>query len=108
MLTACQNCIHNEGVVETTESICQTLDDNDGSYKGDIINDESMAKEYANLIMANTLQKNIKDYKVVDVSFDNNDLWIVNYCMDEQTLGGDISIMISRKDGKITKILFGE
>lgn len=97
MLTACQSDTNSKRVIE------------EDVYDGDIINDESIAKEYADLLMSNTLQKNIKEYKIVDVSFDpNKDIWTVSYCIDDYTLGGDINIAISKDSGEIKKIWYGE
>lgn len=109
MLVSCQNRTSKEILVETTGFVCQTLDNQEVSYNGNIINDKNTAEEYANLILSKTLQKNIEDYKVVDVSFDSNkNIWIVNYLVDEYTLGGDVVVKISRNDGKVKEIRFGE
>lgn len=112
MLTACESKTNNEDTTETTTtttSINQSESYADGLYIGDVIQNKKVAKEYGNLIMTNTLQKNLKDYKVVNVDFNNEkNLWIVNYSIDEMTLGGDISIEISKKNGKVNYIEFGE
>ena len=112
MLTACESKTNNEDTTETTTtatSINQSESYADGLYIGDVIPNKKVAKEYGNLIMTNTLQKNLKDYKVVNVDFNNEkNLWIVNYSIDEMTLGGDISIEISKKNGKVNYIEFGE
>lgn len=105
MLTSCQSSVNNENVNKAK----QTVEYNDGAYNGDIIKDESAAKEYADFIMRNTLKQNIKDYNVIDISpDDSHNLWIVHYSVDELTLGGDVRIEISKKDGRVNKILFGE
>lgn len=112
MLTACESKANNEDTKETTTtttSINQSESYADGLYIGDVIPNKKVAKEYGNLIMTNTLQKNLKNYKVVNVDFNNEkNLWIVNYSIDEMTLGGDISIEISKKNGKVNYIEFGE
>ena len=110
MLTACESKTNNEDTTETTTtSINQSESYADGLYIGDVIQNKKVAKEYGNLIMTNTLQKNLKDYKVVNVDFNNEkNLWIVNYSIDEMNLGGDISIEISKKNGKVNYIEFGE
>lgn len=112
MLTSCESKTNNEDTTETTTtttSINQSESYADGLYIGDVIQNKKVAKEYGNLIMTNTLQKNLKDYKVVNVDFNNEkNLWIVNYSIDEMTLGGDISIEISKKNGKVNYIEFGE
>lgn len=112
MLTACESKTNNKDTTETTTtttSINQSAQYADGLYIGDVVPNKKVAKEYGNLIMTNTLQKNLKDYKVVNVDFNSEkNLWIVNYSIDEMTLGGDISIEISKKNGKVNYIKFGE
>ncbi|MCI6651911.1 MAG: hypothetical protein MSH11_00600 [Ruminococcus sp.] len=112
MLTACESKTNNEDTTETTTtttSINQSKSYADGLYIGDVIPNKKVAKEYGNLIMTNTLQKDLKDYKVVNVDFNNEKkLWIVNYSKDKMALGGDISIEISKKNGKVNYIEFGE
>lgn len=112
MLTACESKTNDEDATETTTtttSINQSAQYADGLYIGDVIPNKKVAKEYGNLILTNALQKNLKDYKVVNVDFNNEkNLWIVNYSIDEMTLGGDISIEISKKNGKVNYIKFGE
>lgn len=112
MLTACESKTSDEDATETTTtitSINQSAQYADGLYIGDVIPNKKVAKEYGNLILTNTLQKNLKDYKVVNVDFNSEkNLCIVNYSIDEMTLGGDISIEISKKNGKVNYIEFGE
>lgn len=112
MLTACESKTIDEDATETTTtttSINQSAQYADGLYIGDVIPNKKVAKEYGNLIMTNTLQKKLKDYKVVNVDFNSEkNLYIINYSIDEMTLGGDISIEISKKNGKVNYIKFGE
>lgn len=109
MVTSCKSSINKEKEVNTTNVVRQAIDYKDGAYIGDIIKDENVAKEYANFIMCNTLQRKIKDYKVIDVSLDaNHEMWIVHYSVEEMILGGDVRIEISKKDGRVNEILFGE
>ena len=112
MITACESKTNNKDTTETTTNatfINQSELYADGLYIGDVIPNKKVAKEYGNLILTNTLQKNLKDYKVVNVDFKSEKkLWIVNYSIDEMTLGGDISIEISKKNGKVNYIKFGE
>ena len=112
MLTACESKTIDEDATETTTtttSINQSAQYADGLYIGDVVPNKKVAKEYGNLIMTNTLQKNLKDYKVVNVDFNSEkNLYIINYSIDEMTLGGDISIEISKKNGKVNYIKFGE
>ena len=112
MLTSCSNSSvddKNKDLSDLNKSINKTENYNEGTYTGNIIKNNSVAKKYANMIMRNTLKQNLEDYKKVDVSFDENqNIWIVNYFVDEQTLGGDITIEISKKNGEVSKISFGE
>lgn len=112
ILTSCESKTNNEDTTETTTtatSINQSESYVDGLYIGDVIPNKKVAKEYGNLILTNTLQKNLEDYKVVNVDFNSEKkLWIVNYSKDKMTLGGDISIEISKKNGKVNHIEFGE
>ncbi|MGN0477270.1 MAG: NTF2 fold immunity protein [Ruminococcus sp.] len=113
-LSTTTDCTDNSSFEEisSTKNILtyKAVDDyNNGSYIGDIIKDENVARKYADLIMSNTLKKDINDYKVIDVSWDNDeDLWIVNYSIDEMVLGGDVTIGISKDDGEVDRIIFGE
>ena len=112
ILTSCESKSNNEYTTETTTtatSINQSESYADGLYIGNVIPNKKVAKEYGNLILTNTLQKNLEDYKVVNVDFNSEKkLWIVNYSKDKMTLGGDISIEISKKNGKVNHIEFGE
>ena len=112
ILTSCESKTNNEDTTETTTtatSINQSESYADGLYIGDVIPNKKVAKEYGNLILTNTLQKNLEDYKVVNVDFNREKkLWLVNYSKDKMTLGGDISIEISKKNGKVNHIEFGE
>lgn len=112
ILTSCESITNNEDTTETTTtatSINQSESYADGLYIGNVIPNKKVAKEYGNLILTNTLQKNLEDYKVVNVDFNSEKkLWIVNYSKGKMTLGGDISIEISKKNGKVKHIEFGE
>lgn len=96
---------------ETTGSYCfdlQSLKDV-AIYNSDVIVNAEAAKQYASIIFKETLRKNINDYKKVTVMFDSNkNIWIVQYNIDDDTVGGDISIAISKKNGEVIKIWFGE
>lgn len=112
MLTSCSNSSvddNNKDLSNLNKSINKTENYNEGTYTGNIIKNNSVAKKYANMIMRNTLKQKLEDYKKVDVSLDKNqNIWIVNYSVDEQTVGGDITIEISKKNGEVNKISFGE
>jgi hypothetical protein len=78
-------------------------------YDEDIIPNENIALKYADFIFENTLGKNIDDYKNINVYYDaKNEIWLVNYSIDVNTVGGDTSIAISKKTGEIVNISFGE
>lgn len=82
---------------------------NEAAYNGDIVVNAESAKQYANTILKETLEKDLNEYKVVNVMYDsNNNVWVINYGIDEETVGGDISIAISKKTGEVLKIWFGE
>lgn len=79
------------------------------AYDYDIIPNADVAKQYANIVFKEALKRDLDKYKIVKVSFDSaNNIWIVNYWVDEQTLGGDINIEIFKKTGEIKKIWAGE
>lgn len=81
----------------------------EATYVGDVIVNAESVKMYANVVLQGTLGKDLNDYKEVTVMLDsNNKVWVVNYGIGEETVGGDISIAISRKTGEILKIWFGE
>lgn len=79
------------------------------AYQNDIVIDKDTAIEYANLIMTNVLKKDVKNYKLVYIGLDtNSDVWVINYCIDEETVGGCIGIALSKKTGEVIKVWFGE
>ena len=79
------------------------------AFEGDIIQNEEIANQYADIIIKETLKKNINDYKTTKVNYDSNKkIWIISYYVDDETIGGDINIAISKKDGEVYKVWFGE
>lgn len=80
-----------------------------GIYQGDIIKDEDTAGVYADLILAKTLEVGKGVYTQRSVLYDSEkEIWNINFIINEDTAGGDISVIISQKTGEIIKIQFGE
>lgn len=78
-------------------------------YHRDIIPNENVALKYADFVFENSLGKNTADYKNVNVYYDaKKEIWLVNYSIDVNTVGGDISIVFSKATGEIINISFGE
>lgn len=83
--------------------------ESEATFGGDVIINSDIAEQYANIVFRDTLGKDLKQFNVVTVSFDSkNSIWVINYCINEQTVGEDVSIAISKKTGEIKKIWFGE
>ena len=79
------------------------------SFEDEILPNDKIAKQYADLILENSLQKDLSDYKITNVKLDpENGVWVIYYGVDAETLGGDINIALSRKNGEVLKIWFGE
>ena len=78
-------------------------------FDSDVIPNKDIAVEYAKIIMSGTLKKDINNYKVIDVVFDKNQgIWNFNFCIDRDTIGGNIDIILSQKTGEVKLICFGE
>ena len=93
---------------ENEELNLNTLKD-EASYSGNIIQDEITAEKYADVIFTHTLQKKLNDYKVKHINFyPKNNIWVVSYGVDENTIGGDTNIVLSASTGEVLKIWFGE
>lgn len=41
-------------------------------------------------------------------SIKSNGIWNVNFCIDRDTIGGNIDIILSQKTGEVKLICFGE
>lgn len=83
-----------------------------GSYQGEVIPDKEIALEMATAIF-NGMEKSEESEHFVPQSifFDEKDeIWIVSFGKDssEMILGGDCSIAMQKKDGKVLRIWFGE
>ena len=109
MLTACggnsaQPNVSNSAVASTDYDSLK----GDETYTGDIIKSVDSAKEYASIVMKE-IGQDLKRYKIVTAAFDSNStIWVINYQIDNDTDGGDVSIAISQKTGEIKQIWFGE
>lgn len=87
-------------------------DDQTGTYQGDAIPNKETAIAVANQIFLNMEKsKTSQEYTPQSVFYDQQDeVWIVSFWngADTMTVGGDCSIAIQKKDGKILRIWFGE
>ena len=80
----------------------------DGVYMGDVVTDEKTAKEYSDIILKNTLDKDLEKYEKVSIALTPDNYWVVNYVFDGLTLGGGITVTISKNTGEVIGIVFGE
>lgn len=79
------------------------------TYAGDVIAEEKIAKQYADMILEEILKKNKNDFQVCEVGYDShNGVWVICYFIDNETLGGGVNIAISRETGEVLNIWFGE
>lgn len=73
-----------------------------------IILDGTTARKVADIILVDTLKKDISDYSFVTTSFQKqNDIWQITYSIDEFTIGGDITVELSKTSGEIS-VIYGE
>lgn len=85
----------------------------DGAYQGDVIPNEKVAVLVATQIF-NGIDKNIAEQAYIpqQVFYDEEDeVWIVSFWPEDEemgltTLGGDCSIAMQKKDGKVLRIWF--
>ena len=78
-------------------------------FDGDVISDKDIAVKYAKIIVSETLRKDINNYKIINVIHDDNKgIWSVDFSVGQDTIGGDINIILSQKTGEIILICFGE
>ena len=81
------------------------------TYEGDAIPNKEVALEVASAVFygfaKDTWQKN---HVPSTIFFDEEDeIWIVSFAEnDENVIGGDCSIALQKKDGRILRIWFGE
>lgn len=104
MLCSCKKSQENTYMYSKTES-------DEYIYSGMVSNKEA-AKMIADKFFDNELQSNRDEYGSVEIEFKKEyQTWVVTYYYgdpDEYILGGDISIEISKKDGKIVSYWLGE
>ncbi len=104
MLCSCKERRENTYMYGKTES-------GEYIYSGMVSNKET-AKMIADNFFDNELHSNRDEYGSVEIEFkEEYQTWVVTYYYgdpDEYILGGDISIEISKKDGKIVSYCLGE
>lgn len=67
------------------------------------------AKAMADIILVQTLQKDLCQYEKIDVVHDAvNRLWKVIYLPESGTVGGDTVIILSEKTGEVLSVTSGE
>lgn len=97
--------------IDRDSSIFNYWTDNEGVYMGDVIPDEESAIAIATAIY-NSIPQNgkQKEYVVQGVMYDTKvEVWIVTFGENNSKVaGGDCSIVLQKKDGKVVKIWFGE
>lgn len=86
-----------------------------GTYKKDVVPDKETALKIAKAIFDGMEKsKDAQEYVPQCVFYDTLDkIWIVSFWKDweesnEITIGGNCSIAIQKKDGKVLRIWFGE
>ncbi len=114
LFSACGNGKKENNMVKYESGIYYDKDWNEtvGTYTESAIPDKDTALEVATAIF-NGMDKSrgAKEYVPKSVFFDYQDeVWIVSFGKgsDEFILGGDCSIAIQKKDGKVLRIWFGE
>lgn len=116
MFVSCKRGVSNNLVDSSEKNISVEnyrfdLDDlkDEASFEGEILPNDKIAKQYADLIFVNSLQKDLSDYKITNIALDlENGVWVIHYAIDAEAIGGAISIALSRKNGEVLKIWFGE
>ena len=67
------------------------------------------AKAMADIILVQTLQKDLGQYEKIDIVHDAvNKLWKVIYLPESGTVGGDTVIILSEKTGEVLSVTSGE
>ena len=80
-----------------------------GIYTEKIISNKRIALEYSNMILEKILEKDINEYKEVNISYDTKkEIWVLTYSLGKETLGGDVNVAIEKKRGEILLIWLGE
>ena len=61
------------------------------------------------MILEKILEKDINEYKEVNISYDTKkEIWVLTYSLGKETLGGDVNVAIEKKRGEILLIWLGE
>lgn len=114
LFSACGNGKKENNMVKYESGIYydKNWDETVGTYTESVIPDKDTALEVATVIF-NGMDKSrgAKEYVPKSVFYDDQDeIWIVSFGKDsdEIILGGDCSIAIQKKDGKVLRIWFGE
>ncbi len=114
LFSACGNDKKENDMVKYESGIYydKNWDETVGTYTESVIPDKDTALEVATVIF-NGMDKSrgAKEYVPKSVFYDDQDeIWIVSFGKDsdEIILGGDCSIAIQKKDGKVLRIWFGE
>ena len=114
LFSACGNGKKENNMVKYESGIYydKNWDETVGTYTESVIPDKDTALEVATVIF-NGMDKSrgAKEYVPNSVFYDDQDeIWIVSFGKDsdEIILGGDCSIAIQKKDGKVLRIWFGE
>ena len=82
-----------------------------GTYKGAVIPDKDTAMNVAiSIFDGMSKSEEVAEYVVQSIFYDEQDeIWIVSFWKDSENLiGGDCSIALQKKDGKVIRIWFGE
>ena len=82
-----------------------------GTYKGAVIPDKDTAMNVAiSIFDGMSKSEEVAEYVVQSIFYDEQDeIWIVSFWKDsENIIGGDCSIALQKKDGKVIRIWFGE
>ena len=114
LLSACENRKKENNMVkyESVDYHDKNWSETLGTYAGVAIPDKETALEIAEAIFNGMdKSKDAQEYVPKSVFYDTQDeIWIISFWKDsdEITLGGDCSIAIQKKDGKVLRIWFGE
>lgn len=112
--SACNNSGKEASMVKYETGVFhdKNWDEQVGSYQNEVIPDKETALAIATQIFK-SMKKSpaAQEYTPQYVYYDKEDaIWIVSFWKesDAMTLGGDCSIAMQKKDGKVLRIWFGE
>lgn len=102
-----QNIQYDEGIYANKD-----WNETVGTYTSDVVKTKETAIQMA-VAVYNGMDKSndMSDLTPTSVFYDEQDeIWIVSFSKEsaEHTVGGDCSIAIQKKDGKVLRIWFGE